>query len=70
MLETLFFVIAALLIALAAWLAACDAAMSVVSRSDLARLSEQSPRRGEQLNRIGESLTVHIMSVTLRTRAL
>ncbi|MGO1392890.1 hemolysin family protein [Agrococcus casei] len=64
MLETLFFVIAALLIALAAWLAACDAAMSVVSRSDLARLSEQSPRRGEQLNRIGESLTVHIMSVT------
>ena len=64
MFEAVFFVAAALLIALAAWLAACDAAMSVVSRTDMSRLAEQTPRRGEQLNRIGEALTVHIMSVT------
>lgn len=64
MLEALFFIIAALLIAMAAWLAACDAAMSVVSRGDLAREAEQAPRGGEQLLRIGESLSAHIMSVS------
>lgn len=64
MLEALFFIIAALLIAMAAWLAACDAAMSVVSRGDLAREAEHAPRGGEQLLRIGESLSAHIMSVS------
>ena len=64
MLEVAFFIIAALLIALAAWLAACDAAMSVVSRADLTRQAENASRGGEQLLRIGEALTVHMMSVT------
>lgn len=64
MLEVAFFFAAALLIGQGAWLAACDAAMQVVSRSDLERLSEKTNRGGEQLRRIGESLTIHSMAVT------
>ena len=64
MLEISFFIAAALLIVLGAWLAACDAAMQVVSRSDLERLAEKSSRAGGQLRRIGEALTVHSMAVT------
>lgn len=63
MLEILFFIVAALLIGLGAWLAACDAALQVVSRSDLEKMAEKSPRLAEQLQRIGGGMTVHSMSV-------
>lgn len=64
MFEISFFAIAALLIGLGAWLAACDAALQVVSRSDLEKMAEKSPRLGEQLQRIASGMTVHSMAVT------
>lgn len=64
MFEIIFFAIAAVLIGLGAWLAACDAALQVVSRSDLEKMAEKSPRLGEQLQRIAAGMTVHSMAVT------
>ncbi|HIY65524.1 MAG TPA: hemolysin family protein [Candidatus Agrococcus pullicola] len=63
MLELTFFLIAAVLIGLGAWLAACDAALQVVSRADLEKMSEKSRRPGEQLRRIADAMTVHSMAI-------
>ncbi|WP_430592826.1 hemolysin family protein [Humidisolicoccus flavus] len=62
MLEIAFFAVAIVLTLLGGWLAACDAALHVVSRNDLSDLANES-RRPKQLQSIAGSIGQHIMAV-------
>ncbi|WAC65714.1 hemolysin family protein [Agrococcus sp. SL85] len=62
MFELLLFAAAALLIAFGAWLAACDAALGVVSRAELAELAAGS-RRSSSIAAIADDLRGHVMTL-------
>ena len=62
MFATVLFVVAALLVAFGAWLAACDAALSVVSRAELQEAAKRSGRRRAMLA-IADDLRSHIMTL-------
>ncbi|UOW00632.1 hemolysin family protein [Agrococcus sp. SCSIO52902] len=62
MFETVLFVVAALLIAFGAWLAACDAALGVVSRAEL-QMSATTARRSRAMLAIADDLRGHLMTL-------
>ncbi|MDR7234483.1 hemolysin family protein [Agrococcus sediminis] len=62
MFETVLFVVAALLIAFGAWLAACDAALGVVSRAEL-QMSAMTARRSRAMLAIADDLRGHLMTL-------
>ena len=62
MFELLLFAAAALLVAFGAWLAACDAALGVVSRAELQELAATS-RRSSSIASIADDLRGHVMTL-------
>ncbi|GAA2175100.1 hemolysin family protein [Agrococcus versicolor] len=62
MLELALFAIAAVLVVVGAWLAACDAALGVTSTRDLQEMAQEGRRRGS-LQSIALDLTGHVMVV-------
>jgi CBS domain containing-hemolysin-like protein len=62
MLELSLFAVAAVLVVVGAWLAACDAALGVTSTRDLQEMAQEGRRRGA-LQSIALDLTGHVMVV-------
>lgn len=62
MFEIILFVVAGLLVVFGAWLAACDAALGVVSRAELQEAAQSSRRRGA-LDAIADDLAGHVMTL-------
>ncbi|WP_425846466.1 hemolysin family protein [Agrococcus sp. TSP3-2-1] len=62
MFEVVLFVVAGLLIVFGAWLAACDAALGVVSRAELQEAAVAA-RRGRKMLAIADDLRGHVMTL-------